>query len=63
MAFFRSMEKESKKGECVDDYSSPSSIQDLHKAVKSKAQCTPVLDQLGWALTVKLKKTRRLQDK
>lgn len=63
MVFFRSMEKASKKGECPDDYSSPSSIQDLHIAVKSKAQCTPVLDQLGWALTVKLKKTRRLQDK
>lgn len=63
MGFFRSMEKASKKGECLGDYSSPSSIQDLHMAVKSKAQCSPVLDQLGWALTVKLKKTRRLQDK
>lgn len=63
MVFFRSMEKASKKGECLDVYSSPSSIQNLHMAMKSKAQCTPMLDQLDWALTVKLKKTRGLQDK
>lgn len=30
---------------------------------EEKTQCTPMLDQLGWALPVKLKKTRRLQDK
>lgn len=63
MFFLRSMEKANKEGECLDGYSSPSSIQDLHSNVKSKTQCTPVLDQLGWALTLKLKKTRGLQDK
>lgn len=57
------MEKVRKKGKILDAYNSPGSIQHLHMAAKSKTQCTPMLDQLGWALPVKLKKTRRLQDK